>query len=242
MEFLDAAEARELLIALAGSFGGTALMVALFVVASTFALLVQQRAREIALLRAVAATPRQVRRMIYREAQVVAVAAGILGAIPAVALAGWLREQFVARGLLPGNLHAAGEPAAGAGRAGGRAGHRVAGGLGRGAARLQPRPRRSARPRWSGWAVAGSSPASPSWCSAPGCWCCRPAPRRGSRGQRRRCRRPARHRRGAAEPDPRPHLRQGPERTAQRLSRTTGYLAVANTRANSRRLGAAITP
>ena len=34
MEFLDAAEARELLIALAGSFGGTALMVALFVVAS----------------------------------------------------------------------------------------------------------------------------------------------------------------------------------------------------------------
>ena len=53
-------------------------MVALFVVASTFALLVQQRAREIALLRAVAATPRQVRRMICREAQVVAVAAGIL--------------------------------------------------------------------------------------------------------------------------------------------------------------------
>ena len=40
VEFLDAAEARELLITLAGSFGGTALMVALFVVASTFALLV----------------------------------------------------------------------------------------------------------------------------------------------------------------------------------------------------------
>src|SRR4029453_2512036 len=101
VEFLDAAQGSELLIALAGSFGGTALMVALFVVASTFALLVQQRAREIALLRAVAATPRQVRRMICREAQVVAVAAGILGAIPAVALAGWLRGQFVARGLLP---------------------------------------------------------------------------------------------------------------------------------------------
>ena len=76
-------------------------MVALFVVATTFALLVQQRAREIALLRATA-TPRQVRRMICREAQVVAVAAGILAAIPAVALAGWLRGQLVARAAAAG--------------------------------------------------------------------------------------------------------------------------------------------
>jgi putative ABC transport system permease protein len=100
-EFIDAASAREELVELSGSFGGTALLVALFVVASTFALQVQQRAREIALLRAVAATPRQVRRMICREAQVVAMTAGIVGALPAAALAGWLRAQFVDHGLLP---------------------------------------------------------------------------------------------------------------------------------------------
>ncbi len=101
VEFLDAEEARETLVALAGSFGGVALMVALFVVASTFALLVQQRSREVALLRAVAATPRQVRRVICREAQVVAVVAGVAGILPAAALAGWMRGQFLDRGLLP---------------------------------------------------------------------------------------------------------------------------------------------
>ena len=246
MEFLDAAEARELLIALAGSFGGTALMVALFVVASTFALLVQQRAREIALLRAVAATPRQVRRMIYREAQVVAVAAGILGAIPAVALAGWLRGQFVARGLLPGNLHAAGEPAAGAGRAGGRAGHRVAGGLGRGAARLPDPPDRGAR-RGRGGAkrmgrgrlVAGlavlvfsagllvlSTQLRGEAAAASGAGVVVPLVTAAALLSPILARISAR-------------VLSGP---LQRLSRTTGYLAVANTRANSRRLGAAITP
>jgi putative ABC transport system permease protein len=101
VEFRDAADAKALLLELAEPFGGIALMVALFVVAGTFAFSVQQRAREIALLRAVAATPRQVRRMICREAQIVAVAAGIAGVIPAVALAGWLRAQLVERGLVP---------------------------------------------------------------------------------------------------------------------------------------------
>jgi putative ABC transport system permease protein len=101
VEFLDAAAAREGLVEIVSSFGGVALMVALFVVASTFALLVQQRSREIALLRAVAATPRQVRRMICREAQVVAVAAGLVGVVPAALLAAWMRRQFVDRGLVP---------------------------------------------------------------------------------------------------------------------------------------------
>jgi putative ABC transport system permease protein len=101
VEFLDAAEARELLVGIVSSFGGVALMVALFVVASTFALLVQQRSREVALLRAVAATPRQVRRMICREAQVVALAAGIVGVVPAAGLAAWMRAEFADRRLIP---------------------------------------------------------------------------------------------------------------------------------------------
>src|SRR4051794_31017444 len=61
---------RVTLIAVAAAFGGMALFIALFVVASTMSLSIQQREREIALLRAVAATPGQVRRMIAWEAAV----------------------------------------------------------------------------------------------------------------------------------------------------------------------------
>ena len=52
------------LISLGGAIGGTSLLVAVLVVVGTFALSIQQRQREIALLRAVAATPRQVRAML----------------------------------------------------------------------------------------------------------------------------------------------------------------------------------
>src|SRR4029434_4144530 len=69
-EVRDAADDNALLLALVEPLRGIALLVALFVVAGTFAFSVQQRTREIALLRAVAATPRQVRRMILREAQI----------------------------------------------------------------------------------------------------------------------------------------------------------------------------
>src|SRR3954468_21900115 len=52
------------LIAIFGALGGIAGAVALFVVAGTFALAIAQRRRETAVLRALGATPRQVRRLI----------------------------------------------------------------------------------------------------------------------------------------------------------------------------------
>src|SRR4051812_28101381 len=67
----DLQEGRTRLIAVAPSFGGLALFIAIFVVAGTMGLSIQQREREIALLRAVAATPGQVRRMIAWEAAIV---------------------------------------------------------------------------------------------------------------------------------------------------------------------------
>jgi putative ABC transport system permease protein len=245
VEFLDAAEARELLIALTGSFGGTALMVALFVVASTFALLVQQRAREIALLRAVAATPRQVRRMIGREAQVVAVAAGILGAIPAVALAGWLRGQFVARGLLPETftLQVSPLPVLAALAAGLGTAWLAAWVAARRASRIRPtealgeaavEPKRMGRGRLvAGLAVlvfgAGmlvlSTQLRGEAAAASGAGVVIPLVTAAALLSPILARAAAR-------------VLSGP----LQLSRTTGYLAVANTRANSRRLGAAITP
>ncbi|RSN70736.1 ABC transporter permease [Actinomadura sp. WAC 06369] len=103
-EFLGAEEARIDLISMGGALGGTSLLVAVLVVSGTFALSVRQREREIALLRAVAATPRQVRRMIGREALLVGLAAAPLGAACGLPLAFWLRDRFRGLGALPPNL------------------------------------------------------------------------------------------------------------------------------------------
>src|SRR5262249_57172570 len=63
------------LVALSGVFGGLAVMVAVFVVASTLGLSLQLRRRELALLRAIGATPRQLRRMVRSEAILIALPA-----------------------------------------------------------------------------------------------------------------------------------------------------------------------
>ncbi|WP_018684209.1 FtsX-like permease family protein [Actinokineospora enzanensis] len=89
------------LIALAGVTGGLAMMVAMFVVASTLGLSVQQRGRELALLRAIGTTPGQLRRMVLSEAMVVAVFATLLGCIPGRFLGKVLYEQLAQRGVVP---------------------------------------------------------------------------------------------------------------------------------------------
>ena len=79
-ESSDSGEAHTRLIAVSASFAGVGIFVALFVVMGTMSLSVQQREQEIALLRAVAATPSQIRRMIAWEATLIALlgsAAGI---------------------------------------------------------------------------------------------------------------------------------------------------------------------
>lgn len=104
VEFLDAAGARIKLVSMGGAMGGTSLLVAILVVVGTFALSVQQRYRELALLRAIAATPKQLRRMIGREALVVGLAAGVAGALAGLPLAAWLHGRFIASGVVPANL------------------------------------------------------------------------------------------------------------------------------------------
>ncbi|GAA0310813.1 FtsX-like permease family protein [Streptomyces polychromogenes] len=104
VEFLDAAGARTKLVSMGGAMGGTSLLVAILVVAGTFALSVQQRHRELALLRAIAATPRQLRGMLGREALLVGLAAGITGALAGLPLAAWLHGRFVATGAVPATL------------------------------------------------------------------------------------------------------------------------------------------
>ncbi|MEU9027868.1 FtsX-like permease family protein [Streptomyces sp. NPDC048383] len=95
------AGAKELLTALGGSFGGTATLVAVFTAAGTVALSVGQRSREFALLRAVGATPRQIRRTVATEALLVAPVAGVLGCLPGYALASWWFGALQTKGAVP---------------------------------------------------------------------------------------------------------------------------------------------
>lgn len=96
--------AKEMLTALGASFGGTATMTAVFVVMGTVALAAGQRAREFALLRAIGATPRQIRRTIATEAVLVAPVAGAIGVLPGLALAHWWLGQLVSRGAVPAGV------------------------------------------------------------------------------------------------------------------------------------------
>ncbi|MEV7613590.1 FtsX-like permease family protein [Streptomyces sp. NPDC089799] len=95
------AAAEEVLMGIGGSFGGVAAMVAVFTAAGTVALGVGQRSREFALLRAVGATPRQIRRMVATEALLVAPAAGLLGCLPGIALARWWFGRLQEKGAVP---------------------------------------------------------------------------------------------------------------------------------------------
>ncbi|MFI6346359.1 FtsX-like permease family protein [Streptomyces sp. NPDC050560] len=93
--------AKETLFGIGGSFGGIAALVAVFTAAGTVALSVSQRAREFALLRAVGATPRQVRRAVACEALLVAPLAGVVGCLPGIGLAHWWFGQLGDRGAVP---------------------------------------------------------------------------------------------------------------------------------------------
>ncbi|MFJ5805091.1 FtsX-like permease family protein [Streptomyces sp. NPDC093093] len=93
--------AKALLSGLGGSFGGVATLVAVFTAAGTVALSVGQRSREFALLRAIGATPRQIRRTVATEALLVAPAAGALGCVPGIALASWWFGQLRQKGAIP---------------------------------------------------------------------------------------------------------------------------------------------
>ncbi|MFF9347706.1 ABC transporter permease [Streptomyces sp. NPDC014734] len=91
-EHVDALGARGELLPMLASVAGTVLMVALLVIATTISQAVHQRSGELALLRAVGATPRQLRSAVGREVSRVAGAAAVLGAIGTVPLGLYLRS------------------------------------------------------------------------------------------------------------------------------------------------------
>ena len=92
---------RAALVAIFGVMGGIAGFVALFVVAGTFALAIAQRRRENAVLRALGATPRQVRRLIAGEALLVSLFATALGLMAGRPLAHAIVAALADHGVAP---------------------------------------------------------------------------------------------------------------------------------------------
>ena len=86
---------------LGGSAGVDIMIIALFVVAGTIALSVSQRHRQFALLRAVGATPGQVRLAVLAEQVVLGVAGGVAGWLPGCWLASLAVRGMVSHDLLP---------------------------------------------------------------------------------------------------------------------------------------------
>jgi putative ABC transport system permease protein len=89
------------LVAVVASGGGITLGIAVFVLAGTVAFAAAGRRREIALLRAVGATPGQVRWMLVREIMLIGLLAGVAGCLAGSALFGVATDALHAVGLTP---------------------------------------------------------------------------------------------------------------------------------------------
>ncbi|GAB3804597.1 FtsX-like permease family protein [Micromonospora zhanjiangensis] len=87
--------ATDTLISLAGVFGALAIMVSIFGVASMLGLSVQQRHRELALLRAIGGTPGQLRTLVLGETVILAVIATAIAVLPGRWLGGFILKGLV---------------------------------------------------------------------------------------------------------------------------------------------------
>src|SRR5215472_9319395 len=103
-EFPAAAGQSTTLVPLAAASGGLMTMVAVFIVASTLALSVQLRRRQIALLRAVGATPGQLRRLVLSETVLLAVPAAGLAVLLTQVIGRHLPAAFAGHGLVAARL------------------------------------------------------------------------------------------------------------------------------------------
>ena len=75
-------------------FGGVALFVSIFIIYNTFAIVLSQRSRELALLRTVGADPRQIKRSVLGEALAVGVIASVGGIAGGIAVAKGIDALF----------------------------------------------------------------------------------------------------------------------------------------------------
>lgn len=90
-----------LLVTAAASFAGTAILVVVLIVASTFASALRQRNAQFALLRAVGATAAQIRSMVTAEVALVFAVAAPVGAVPGLFAANLLVPLLEDGGVVP---------------------------------------------------------------------------------------------------------------------------------------------
>ncbi|GAA1816280.1 ABC transporter permease [Actinomadura chokoriensis] len=83
------------------AFGGYAALIIGFVVAATVGLSVRHRRRDFALLRAIAATPGQVRTLILGEVGMLGLLAAVAGVPLGLLAVRWIRSELVDRGFVP---------------------------------------------------------------------------------------------------------------------------------------------
>ncbi|WP_067494268.1 FtsX-like permease family protein [Actinoplanes sp. TFC3] len=100
LEQPDGAATKNLLVTIGASFGGYVVLLIVFVVAGTIGLSVRHRRRDLALLRAVAATPGQVRSMIIAEAAWLGMTASAIGVPAGIFATSWVHNELVHRGFL----------------------------------------------------------------------------------------------------------------------------------------------
>ncbi|GAA1880796.1 ABC transporter permease [Streptantibioticus ferralitis] len=99
-----AGASRSLLILLAGSLAGVILLITGFVMASALAVAVAGQRRDLALMRAVGATPKQIRRLAAAQSTVVAAVALIPGVALGYLLAGQFLRLLADLGVVPAEL------------------------------------------------------------------------------------------------------------------------------------------
>lgn len=99
---------RGVLVLLPAILGGWTVAIVAFGVVSTVSLAVQQREREMALLRSIAATPRQVRQLIMTETLIIAFPVVLLGLLPGRLLGVFVLQRLSSSGAVTGPvaLHA----------------------------------------------------------------------------------------------------------------------------------------
>jgi putative ABC transport system permease protein len=101
---------RVQLVSVVASGGGLTVLITIFVVAGTIAFAVEQRRREIALLRVIGATPGQARRMLIRQIVPLGLLAGLGGCAAARLLFGPATDALVSAGLAPDGFAVAPDP------------------------------------------------------------------------------------------------------------------------------------
>lgn len=108
LEQSEALAAATMLIQLGAVFGGYVAGLVMFVVAGTIGLAVRHRRRDLALLRAVAATPGQVRLMIVAEVAQLSIVSAVLGVPAGLWVTDWVHGQLMTRGFIPDGFPIAG--------------------------------------------------------------------------------------------------------------------------------------